>query len=99
VELIGVGVGACVFIGSSVITGMRSPRRTITLRRLLLRFGLGVLSFLVVAVAGVYLVAGDYKVGLAVPVYATMALFVVSLRNTWDLLVTVAAAGVRAREA
>jgi hypothetical protein len=98
-ELFLVGLVAFGLIGWSLMPGMRSPRRTITLRRLLLRFGSGALAVLVLAAGGVYLMAGDYKNGLSVPVYATMALFVVSLRNSWDLLVTVATAGSRVREA
>jgi len=53
------------------------------------RFGLSGLSYLAIIVAGILLLspAGATFVVLMI---ATVVLLVVSLRNTWDLLVTVA---------
>jgi len=56
--------------------------------RLILRFGLSAASFVAVIVAGVQLFStlSSAFVWLAV---AILVLLIVSLRNTWDLLVTV----------
>ena len=55
--------------------------------RLLLRFGLSVASYLAITVAGVLLFSSLQAFTWLV--VATFVLLVVSLRNTWDLLVTV----------
>ncbi len=55
--------------------------------RLLLRFGLSVASYLAVTVAGVLLFSSSQAFTWLV--VATLVLLLVSLRNTWDLLVTV----------
>jgi hypothetical protein len=59
---------------------------------LLLRFGSSALAFLGLVVCGVLLVSGNYHDGLVGLVAAVIVVLVVSLRNTWDLLVSVAAA-------
>ena len=55
--------------------------------RLLLRFGLSVASYLAITVAGVLLFSSTQAFTWLV--VATVVLLLVSLRNTWDLLVTV----------
>jgi len=55
--------------------------------RLLLRFGLSAASYLAVTVAGVLLFSSSQAFTWLV--VATVVLLLVSLRNTWDLLVTV----------
>jgi len=55
--------------------------------RLLLRFGLSVASYLAITVAGALLFSSTQAFTWLV--VATVVLLLVSLRNTWDLLVTV----------
>jgi hypothetical protein len=55
----------------------------------LLRFGLSGLSYLAIIVAGILLLASS-SAAFGVLVTTIVVLLVVSLRNTWDLLVTVA---------
>jgi len=56
--------------------------------RLVLRFGLSTVSYLAIIVAGVLLVS-SVTAAFTWLVIATVLLLLVSLRNTWDLLVTV----------
>ena len=58
------------------------------MQQLVLRFGLSGISYLAIVLAGVLLLssaAGSFTLLLI----ATIVLLFVSLRNTWDLLVTV----------
>jgi hypothetical protein len=96
-QLIGSGVGACLLIAPSLISGARSRARTIGFRRLLMRFGLTTLGFLGVTASGGLFVAGAYRSGLGWLVGVAVVLLLVSLRNTWDLLVSVGAATLAAR--
>jgi len=57
--------------------------------RLMLRFGLSVGSYLAVIVAGVLLFS-SLTPAFTWLLVAILVLLIVSLRNTWDLLVTVA---------
>jgi hypothetical protein len=70
-----------------------------SLPRLLLRFGVSALAFLGLAASGVVLVAGNYQAGLGALEGVTVLVLVVSLRNTWDLLVSVAAEGPSTQDA
>jgi hypothetical protein len=53
-----------------------------------LRFGLSGLSYIAIVVGGVLLLSTD--AAFTVLLITSVVLLVVSLRNTWDLLVTVA---------
>ena len=55
---------------------------------MLLRFGLSTASYVGIIVAGVLLFS-SLNSGFTVLVVAIIVLLVMSLRNTWDLLVTV----------
>ena len=57
--------------------------------RLVLRFGLSSVSYLAIIAAGVLLLSSLVSAFTVVLVVAIVVLLVVSLRNTWDLLVTV----------
>jgi hypothetical protein len=98
-ELIGLGLISFVFIAPSLTAGVRSPERAMSLPRLLLRFGVSALAFLGLAASGVVLVAGNYQAGLGALEGVTVLVLVVSLRNTWDLLVSVAAEGPSTQDA
>jgi hypothetical protein len=91
-ELIGLGTLSFLYIGPSLIRGVRSEQHAIGLRLVLLRFGLSGLSFIGVIVCGIALETGNYHTALEWLVAVTVVVLVVSLRNTWDLLVSVGAA-------
>ena len=57
--------------------------------RVAMRFGFSGLSYLAIIAAGILLLA-SLAAAFDVLLIATVVLLVVSLRNTWDLLVTVA---------
>ncbi len=57
--------------------------------RVVLRFGVSGISYLVIIIAGILLLSSRNS-ALTLLLTATVVLLVVSLRNTWDLLVTVA---------
>ncbi len=92
VELIASGLTSLVISAPSLVAALQSQDRILQMRprdraRLLLRFGLSVASYLAITVAGVLLFSSLQAFTWLV--VATFVLLVVSLRNTWDLLVTV----------
>jgi hypothetical protein len=93
-QLISLGVIACLLIVRSLIAGVRSRVRIIEARRLVLRFGLTLLSYIVLIIAGGVFVGGDYRTGLGLLVGVAVVILVTTLRNVWDLLVTVGAAAI-----
>ena len=93
IELIASGVASLVITTPSLIAAAQSRERTLQMRRrdrarLLLRFGLSAASYVAVIVAGVLLFSSLSR-AFTWLVVATVVLLLVSLRNTWDLLVTV----------
>ncbi len=93
-QLIGAGVVSLAVIAPSLVAAARSQQRTLEMgrasrARLMLRFGLSGLSYLAVIAAGVLLLWSLTSVFASVIVAAIVVLLLVSLRNTWDLLVTV----------
>jgi len=93
IELLSLGLITCLFIAPNVARGVRSHVQTISLWHLVLRFGFSGLAFLGASACGVMLIAGDYQDALTGLVIVTLAVLVISLRNCWDLLVSVEAAG------
>ena len=92
VELIASGLASLVITTPSLLGALQSQDRTLQMRprdraRLLLRFGLSVASYVAITVAGVVLFSSSQAFTWLV--VATVVLLLVSLRNTWDLLVTV----------
>ena len=92
-QIIGSGVVSLIVITPSLVGAASSRTRTLQMRRLdrarlVLRFGLSGVSYLAVIVAGI-LLRSSLAPAFTVLVVATVVLLVVSLRNTWDLLVTV----------
>lgn len=87
-QLIGSGVASFAIIAPSLLGAGRSRGRTLPLRRLVMRFGLSSVSYLTIIAAGVMLFS-SFTSALTSLVIATVVLLIVSLRNTWDLLVTV----------
>ncbi len=91
--LIASGVTSLVIATPSLLTATRSGARTLQMRRrdrarLILRFGLSGASYVAVIIAG-GLLFSSLTPAFAWLVVAIIVLLIVSLRNTWDLLVTV----------
>jgi hypothetical protein len=75
----------------SAVDGFRTRRSTaIRLRVLLARFGMSWAGYAGVGFVGVLLAVQDASNGLSVLFGVVVILLVVAVRNTWDLLVTVA---------
>jgi len=90
-QLIGVGLVSIVVTVPSLVGAAKGRGRTLRfmrLQRLVLRFGLSGLSYLTIIVAGILLLASLDSAFIWL-VIATVVLLLISLRNTWDLLVTV----------
>ncbi len=92
IELLLVGLIAAVISGPRFVAGVASHGRTIGFGRLLLRFGASAAAFVGLVGCGVTLIAGDYEDAFSALVAINLMVLVISLRNTWDLLVSVAAA-------
>jgi hypothetical protein len=91
VELLGVAVVALILGAPVSVEAIRSRRAQImTLRTLISRFGLSVLAYLTIGVMAIVFYEGDFAVALGWLVAAVVVLLLTSVRNTWDLLVTVA---------
>jgi hypothetical protein len=93
-QLIGVGIVSLVIAGPSLVGAVRSREWSFQMSvmqrlRVALRFGLSSLSYLAIIAAGILLLS-SVSAAFSVLLIATVLLLVVSLRNTWDLLVTVA---------
>ena len=89
-QLIGSGLVSLAVTAPSLLAAIRSPRRSLRLHHLLLRFSLSGLSYLAVIGAGALLLS-SFTAAFSWLVIATVVLLFVSLRNTWDLLVTIGA--------
>ena len=92
-QIIGSGVVSLIIAAPSLVAAGRSRGWTLQMgamqrARLVLRFGLSTVSYLAVVVAGVLLFSSPTAAFVWL-VIATVVLLVMSLRNTWDLLVTV----------
>lgn len=88
-SLICLGAAVCLLTAPSLIFGERSGRRTIRIWLVLLRFGLIELGFLGIIASGALLAEGDFRSTLDQLIPVTIVLLVISLRNTWDVLVSV----------
>jgi hypothetical protein len=93
-QLIGSGAVSIVIAAPSLVAAARAEGQSLDMRRLdrarlILRFGLSTLSYLAVIAAGILLLSSLTSAAALVLVIAIVVLLLVSLRNTWDLLVTV----------
>ena len=79
-------------VAPSLRAASHSQTRTLRVPRLVLRFGVSALAYAGAVAAGVLILRGSYGSGLGWLAVVSVALNVVSLRNSWDLLVTVGAA-------
>ena len=93
-QLVGARIVSLVVAAPSLIAAGRSrdwafQMSPIQRVRVVLRFGVSGVSYLAVIVAGIFLLSSR-NAAFTWLLFATVVLLVVSLRNTWDLLVTVA---------
>jgi len=93
-QLIGAGMVSLVVAAPSLIAAGRPREWTFEMSpmqrvRVVLRFGVSAVSYLAIIVAGILLLASQSS-AFTWLLISTVLLLVVSLRNTWDLLVTVA---------
>jgi hypothetical protein len=89
--LIAVGVISLGLIVRPTLEGFRMRRpRALGLWVLVSRFGLSALCFAGIAAVGVLFGRQDYRGGLSGLLVVVVLLLVIAVRNTWDLLVTVA---------
>jgi len=88
-QLIGAGVLSLAVVGPSLVAASRSRTRTLPPHRLILRFGLSALGYVGVVIAGALLAGGSDRAALNLSWVVTVVLLFVSLRNSWDLLVSV----------
>jgi hypothetical protein len=94
-QVISAGVVSLAIVGRSLLPAVVGRGRGLEMRRedrirLVLRFGLSILSYLALIGAGILLNASYVSAFQEVLVVAIVVLLLVSLRNTWDLLVTLA---------
>lgn len=89
--LLVMAIAALFTVVPSIFEGVFTDRRRALPRGVVLgRFGLVLLTYLGVGGAGVLFLNGDYGDGLTALVSIVLLMLVVSVRNTWDLLVTLA---------
>jgi hypothetical protein len=91
-QLLGAGVFSLMVIAPSLVAAGRSRTRTLRRSQLVLRFGLSALGYVGVIIAGALLGGGSDDAALGWLVAVIVVLLFVSLRNSWDLLVSVGAA-------
>lgn len=91
-QLIGAGLVTLVATAPSLVAAGGSRTRTLRPYQLALRFGLSELAYIAVVISGVLLGLRHDDAALAWLLPTTALLLVVSLRNSWDLLVSVGAA-------
>lgn len=97
-QLIVSGAVSLGLIAPSIVVAVRSHTRTLQPYRLVMRFGLSAFSYAGVIVSGALLAQGSDDAALSWLVAITVVLLVVSLRNSWDLLVSVGAATLSGHE-
>ena len=87
-ELLFSGIVTLGAIVPSFVAAIRSQTRTLQ-GRLVLRIGLSGVAYLGVVLSSVFYSASSYRSALSALVAIVVALVVISLRNSWDLLITV----------
>ena len=91
-ELLVSGSLSLALITPSLVAALRSKTRTLRLYKLLLRVASSAVGYVGVIIAGALIGRGSYGAALSWLVAVTVVLLFVSLRNSWDLLVSVGAA-------
>ena len=89
--LLGAGAFSLLLLVRPAHSGLRGRHaKTLPTRVLLSRFGLSGFCYVLLAVMGALMNAGQVSNGLSGLLGVIMLLLIVAVRNTWDLLVTVA---------
>ena len=89
--LLGVAAGATALMVPPAWRGFRNRRvRKLALRVLAIRFGTCLLAYLALGAAGVGFLISQYSAAFQGLLVVVVVLLIVSVRNTWDLLVTIA---------
>ena len=96
-ELVISGVISVAITAPSLVSAASSRTRTLRPAQLVLRFGLSALAYLAVVAAGVLTGQGALEPAFSALSSVSIALLVLSLRNSWDLLVSVGEATLGAR--
>jgi hypothetical protein len=89
IGLLVVGLWALVVLGTGLVRAARRRGRTMPTYRVVSRFALSALGYAGAVVAGVLVLNGSYGSAFNWLVGVTLLLLIVSLRNSWDLLVSV----------
>jgi cell division protein FtsW (lipid II flippase) len=91
-EVGGIGLIGLLLMLRPALAGIHNRRtRSLWLRVLLFRFGLSALAHLALIVAGAaFVVSADFADVFRLLLIVVVVLLMVAVRNTWDLLVTVA---------
>jgi hypothetical protein len=84
-----IGAASVLIIAAPALAASRSRTRTMPIRLLVMRFAFSVIGYAGTLAAGVLLTTGVVRAAFASLAAATILLLVISLRNTWDLLVSV----------
>lgn len=88
-ELIFSGIVSVAILAPSLLRAARSPTRTLRVAQLSLRFGVSIISYGGVIAAGALFSGHAVDAGLTVLAVVALVLLAISLRNSWDLLVSV----------
>lgn len=88
-ELIFSGIVSVAILTPSLLRATRSPTLTLRVSQLAIRRGVSILGYAAVVSAGALFSAGTYETGLTMLAVVAVVLLVISLRNSWDLLVSV----------
>lgn len=83
----------------SLVSATRSETKTLRGYRLMARIGFSVIAYAGVIVASLTYTAHSYRSALSVLVAILVGLVVISLRNSWDLLVSVGEVALEERSA
>ena len=98
-ELIVSGLVSAAIVAPSLLAAARSRTRTLNVWQMVLRFGVSAGSYGAVTAGGALILNAADAVGLIVLGATSIALLVVSLRNSWDLLVSVGEATMEEKQA
>jgi peptidoglycan biosynthesis protein MviN/MurJ (putative lipid II flippase) len=91
-ELLISGIVSLGLILPNMLAAGASRTRTFRIAMLIARIGLTVVAIGGVIAAGRLIAGGSYRAGLAWLAAVTIGLLIISLRNSWDLLVSVGSA-------
>lgn len=98
-DLIISGIISGGIVTPSLVGAARSRTRTLRVPQLVTRFGLSAVGYAGVVAAGALINAGSIAAGLVWICAVSIALLVISLRNSWDLLVSVGEATMEEKQA